>query len=69
MPKTKPSRLPGRRRADAHRREIERSLRKFLEYAAQHPLHRFAAGTQQFLEEVRPLVEQLDEVEAEAHKS
>lgn len=53
-------RTEGRRACDAHRREIERLVKTFLEYAAQHPLHRFAAGTQRFLEEVRPIVEQMD---------
>lgn len=65
MEKKKPSRQrsQGRRRQDAHRREIERLVREFLLYAEKHPLHRFAAGTRRFLVEVRPLVEQLDAIQ------
>lgn len=59
----KQNRQPGRRAGDAHRREIERLTRELLDYAAVHPLHRFAVGTRKFLEEVRPIVEQLDVLE------
>ena len=51
-----------RRTSDAHNREIVRCVREFLAYASLHPLHRFAAGTRKLIEEVRPLVEQLDAI-------
>jgi hypothetical protein len=55
----------GRRACDAHLKEIALSLRRFLAYANSHPMHRFAEGTQKFLIEVRPIVEQLDTLECE----
>lgn len=58
----------GRRRADAHRREIERQVRIFLDYAKRHPNHLFASGTQNFLDHVRPIIEQMDAIEAAARQ-
>lgn len=59
----KPALPNGSRSGAAHRREIERLTRELLKYAEGHPLHRFAAGTRRFLEEARPIVEQLDVIE------
>lgn len=56
----------GRRRIDAHRREIEKQVRIFLDYAKRHPNHLFASGTQHFLDNVRPIIDQMDDLEARA---
>jgi hypothetical protein len=63
--RSKPPGGKGRRARDAHLRQIEQSLRRFLDYADAHPMHRFAQGTQKFLIEVRPIVEQLDTLDCE----
>jgi hypothetical protein len=54
---------PGRRKCDAHRREIERQVRQFLAGWKGKNLN-FAAGpTRRFIEEITPIVEQLDKLQ------
>jgi hypothetical protein len=54
----------GRRSEDAHLEELERLLRRFLTFAADHPLHRFSTGAQTLIIESTPVIEQLDAVRA-----
>lgn len=53
-------RTAGRRACDAHRRELERLIKRFLEYAAARPLHHFSDGARALITEARPIIEQLD---------
>lgn len=52
-----------RRRCDAHRHEIERQVRSFLKAWEGKNLNLAAQPTRLFLEEVRPIVEQLDVID------
>lgn len=59
----KQPRRSGRRKSDAHRRELEKEIRIFLDYAKRHPNHLFASGTQRFIKHVCPIIEQMDALE------
>lgn len=56
----------GRRKEDAHLRQIERCVRDYIEnYYSKHPSYLFANGTRSFVEHVGPVIEQLDFVRAQ----
>jgi hypothetical protein len=59
----------GRRKEDAHLREIEKQLRAFIKYYDLHTRKHdqyFAPGTVQLIDSARPLLAQLDDVRRES---